>query len=155
MQDGKTIGQHSLERLENSEEVNPIDLQKEMLKKEDSYENQVRIAVSRGLKLYKGDFYIIVLNRKDRLFRNIIRLMYFPRQSCPRTEYDQTVYKYHRNDERLELLWTIPDLRAVQEIYQNKGWMADEYKQLIEFVIRFKKGDLDRLSDRLNSLPGD
>lgn len=150
-----TVGEHALRLQEKYDnKVNPIELQREMLKgneSEESYENQVRIAVNRGKKLFSGkNFFVVVLHKRERLLKNVIRLYYFPRQSCPRTEYDQTVYHYFPKEEKLDLIWTIPSLQAVQEIFQNKHLMSSEFKELIDYVVRFKNGSLDQLSERLN-----
>ena len=84
----KTVGSIALEKLKRPEDHNSIDLQQEIHKgyaSEKSYEEEIWDCVDRGLKdpSIEGDFYVVVLVKKERLLQNIIRNYFLYRKSCP------------------------------------------------------------------------
>jgi len=102
----KTTGEWSVE-LSKKDQGNhsAIDQMREQL---DDYEANVHECVKSHLDKFIGDFYIVVLTKKERLMQNVLRGYFFARQSCPTPDYDQAVYKYCREDDRLDFLWVIP-----------------------------------------------
>ena len=150
----ETVGKYSYELQQKTDEnINPIELQRaihEGNESEDSFENQVRLAVERGCKDFDGDFYITVLFKKERLMVNVVRQYFIPRESCPRPEYDQIVYRYHRDSHDLEFIWVIPDKMTCEVLPANKALLAPDQKDLLKFIIQFQNGELDQLSDTLN-----
>ena len=152
----KSIGEYSYELQQKPDEkINPIDLQREIHKgnsNEDSFENQVRIAVERGEKDFDGDFYVVVLFKKERLLKNVVRQYFFPRQSCPTPEYDQIVYLYMRNPQELKFLWVVPDKKSTIELPLMKSQLPREQQELIKFSEDFNSGRLDKLCENLNNL---
>lgn len=150
----KKIGAIALELMaKGDQKINPIDLQRQIHKgnkDEDSYENQVYKALQRGKEEYSGDFYVIVLFKKERLLQNIIRQYFFPRKSCPTPQYDQVVYKYHRNGDKLEMLWVIPDKPTTLQLPLMRFELPPEQMDLVKFIDDFHSGKLDELSEQLN-----
>lgn len=152
----KTIGEYSYELQQKPDEkINPIDLQREVHKgntNEDSFENQIRLTVERGEKVYEKDFFVVVLFRKERLkgLQNVLRQQFFHRRSCPTPEFDQTVYKYHKNDTRLEYLWTIPNWQWAHYMQENKFLFPLDQQVLIQLVDDFFTGKLNELCAKLN-----
>jgi hypothetical protein len=149
----KTVGEASLALRQKDEQINPIDLQREILKgntNEDSFENNVRDAVKRGASMFEGDFYVVVLNKKERLMVNVVRMYFIPRESCPTPEFDQTVYKYHARDHRLEYLWSVPDHMTTKALAGDVSNVSPEYWELASMCRRFINGDLDRQCCKLN-----
>lgn len=149
----KTVGKHSYELQQKDEKINPIDLQRAVHEgntDDDSYENQVRLAVDRGLQDYEGDFYVVVLFKKERLMVNVVRQYFFPRKTCPRPEYDQVVYKYHRHSHSLKFMWVIPDKLSCETLPLHKNFLPDDQKEFLKFVLDFNSGELDKISDRMN-----
>jgi hypothetical protein len=153
----KTVGQYSYELQQKTDEkINPIDLQREIHKgndSEDSFENQVRIAVKRGEEQLDGDFYIVVLFKKERIMHNVVRQYFFPRKSCPTPEYDQVVYKYFRKEERLEMLWVVPDKQTTHSLPLISKDLTHEQRDLIAYASAFTSGELDKLCAKLNKVP--
>lgn len=153
-----TVGEESLKLREKSlTEVGPdaIELQQEIHKgsnSEKSYEEEVWETVDRGRKdsAISGDFYIVVLVKKERHLQNVVRQLFFYRQSCPTPEYDQTVYRYVRTADEIEFLWTIPNNAACMFLPQMKGDLPDDQKLLVEMVEAFNSGALDRKARLLN-----
>lgn len=150
----KTVGQHSIDLALKGQNHHPIDIQREMLKEKpsvESYRNQIRLSVESGLKTFPdSDFYVVVLLKKEPLLTNVIRFFYITRRSCPSTCYDQTVYKYDHKNNKLDILWQIPNMASVNDLYANRKFLTSEYNELLDYIIKFRSGDLDRLSDRLN-----
>lgn len=150
----KTVGAYSYELQQKSDEkINPIDLQREIHKgnsNDDSYENQVLIAVNSGKSHYKGDFFVVVLFKKERLLKGVIRQYFFHRESCPTPEYDQVVYHYFPKDQKLEFVWVVPDKQSVIDFCLMGNALPPEHQQLVQFARDFNSGELDKKSDRLN-----
>lgn len=151
----KTVGQHSYElQKKGDDKINSIDLQREIHKgnkSEDSFENQVRLAVQRGEKQFEGDFFVVVLFKKERLLKNVVRQYFFPRKTCPLPEYDQVVYRYFPKDQRLDFIWVVPDKQSTIDLALMGNELPDDQQELVKFVRDFNNGDLDQLCLRLNS----
>lgn len=150
----KTVGAYSYEMQQKPDEkINPIDLQREIHRgnnNEDSFENQVRLATERGEEDFEGDFFVVVLFKKERLLKNVVRQYFFPRKSCPIPEYDQVVYKYFRKEQRLDFIWVVPDKQNTIDLAVMGTELPKEQQELVQFVRDFNSGKLDRLCDLLN-----
>lgn len=135
------------------ERVNPIELQEAVHKgntTDDSWESQIAQAVARGKKDFSGEFYVVVLFKKERLLHNVVRQYFLSRKSCPSPEYDQTVYKYHPASDELEYLWTVPDKQSVEALVAHRHEIHPDQQHLADFAYRFKYGLLDRECLKLN-----
>jgi len=140
--------------MKTAEKINSIDLQRAIHKgnnSEKSFENQVIIAVERGEKQFDGDFFVVVLFRKERLMKNVIRQVFFPRKSCPTPEYDQVVYKYFYKDRKIDFIWVIPDKQTVIDFGMIGNELPRDQQQLVQFARDFTSGKLDKKCDLLNS----
>lgn len=150
----KTVGAYSYELQQKPDEkINPIDLQREIHRgnsNDDSFENQVIVAINRGKNYYKGNFFVVVLFKKERLLKGVIRQYFFHRESCPTPEYDQVVYHYFPKDQKLEFIWVVPDKQSVIDFCLIGKDLPAEQQQLVQFARDFNSGELDKKSDRLN-----
>lgn len=149
----ENVGKYSYELQQKDEKINPVDLQRavhEGNESDDSYENQVRLAAERGLKELDGDFYIVVLFKKERLMVNVVRQYFFPRKTCPRPEYDQVVYRYYRDSHSLKFMWVIPDKTSCETLPSHKNFLPADQKEFLKYIIDFNEGKLDQLSNQLN-----
>lgn len=149
MNDKVTAGKIATDLMQKGiEQVNPIEYQREIHKQ---YEKEIYTCVENGIKKYDGDFFIVVLYKRERALLNVYRAYYFPRQSCPTPSYDQIVYKYHRKDRIIELLWVMPDIETAT-VFQNHALeIASEERGLLQFVLDFYDGTLDKLAKKLNN----
>lgn len=151
----KTVGACALElQAKGDEKINPIDMQRAMHAKGNgsaSFDDQVRTAVDRGKSQFEGDFFVVVLFKKERLLKNVVRQYFFPRKSCPTPEYDQVIYKYFRKDEKIDFLWVIPDKQTVIDMVLIGDRLPKDQQDLVKFAVDFNSGELDKLRDRLNS----
>jgi len=59
----------------------------------------------------KAIFYVCVITKKERLMDNVLRNYFLARSTCPTPQYDQTVYKYHRDSGAIQFLWVLPSKR--------------------------------------------
>ena len=144
----KTVGALSHELLKKEPPKHTtFDQMREQL---GEYEENVHKAIKAGLELYDGDFYIISLNKKERLMQNVYRTYFFPRNSCPTPDFDQNAYKYTREDDKLELMWSIPDADAVNYMKNNANLVTPDKYTLLQFVLDFVDGSLLRLAKKLN-----
>lgn len=114
------------------------------------YEKNINLCIQNSLKKFNGDFYVTVLIKKERLFKNVIRHYFLGRESCPTPEYDQIVYKYDRKNDNLAFLWVIPSLDNCQILYNNPFNLDYDEKALLKMVLDFYDGTLLRLAQTLN-----
>jgi len=99
---------------------------------------------------FPGDFYVVVITKKERLLDNVLRNYFTARLSCPTPDYDQTVYKYTRHDDSLEFLWVIPSKDACLMLKENFLLIPQEERGLLKYVLDFADGTLFKLAKKLN-----
>jgi len=148
-----TAGEAAIALQAKESVADVVELEREVNKgnaNEDGWEAQIETCIKRGLEKYDGDFYVVVLNKKERLLHNVIRRYFLDRQSCPTPEYDQTVFRFVRSCHSLEYLWTVPDIEACQDLSANKDNLSGELKTLGAMVDQFLDGALDRECERRN-----
>ncbi len=144
-----TLGSLSQELLaKEPDTLDPIELQQEIQR--DSYEHEMLEALERGKKKYAGDFYIVPINQRFRLFPNVIRTYFIDRLSCPTPDFDQTVFHYDKKADALIFLWCIPDKETCEWMKSNILSIEPEYRQLLQFVLEFYDGSLLNKAKRLN-----
>lgn len=125
----------------------PIELEREMHKE---YEDNVYLCVERSKKEFNGDFYVVVLTKKERLLQNVLRHYYFGRATCPTPDYDQTVYHYHRDADVLETLWVIPDKQVCEHFRENALHVHELERDLLTFILDFYDDTLMKKAKKLN-----
>lgn len=144
----ETVGKISSELLQKEPETrDPIELEREMHK---DYVNHVYDAVARGKTEFPGDFFVVVITKKERLMQNVLRNYFLARSTCPTPEWDQTVYRYKRADDLIEFLWVVPSKDTCQLFKDNALEISPEEKDLLRFVMDFTDGTLLKLAKRLN-----
>lgn len=144
----KTVGEISYDLAQKPlETTDPKEQAREQLKE---YEDNILICVEKNKKEIKGDFFVVVLTKNEKLMPNVFRHFFFARHTCPTPNYDQAVYKYYANDERLDLIWVIPDRNSSHWIKDNALTIPKDHKQLLNFVLDFDDGSLYKLCKKLN-----
>lgn len=145
----KTLGQLVVEngQKDHPGTVGVIELVQEANK---DFEKNIIECVERGKKHFPNDFYVVALYKKERLFEEVLRLMWFPRQSCPTPTTSQIVYRYHRDPERLEFLWVVPDPDTCIYYCDNALDVTESERDLLNFILDFRSGTLDRACRILN-----
>jgi len=114
------------------------------------YEKNIWQCVDSCKKDYTGDFYVVVVTKKERLLQNVIRNFFFGRQSCPSPEWDQTLYKYDRKLDVLDFMWVIPSKDTCGYLRENAINLPPEERMLLDFVLDFQDGTLLKRSKELN-----
>ena len=144
----ETVGKISSELLaKQPDSQNPIEIERELHK---DYENNVYECIDRGKKDFLGDFFVVVITKKEPLMQNVLRHYFFCRLSCPTPDYDQTVYKFFRDTEIVELIWVIPSRDACFILKENSSQVSPVEFGLLEYVLKFADGTLYKLAKSLN-----
>ena len=116
----------------------------------EDYEKNMQTCVKDSLKQFDGNFFIIVITKKERLMENVLRNYFFGRQTCPAPDYDQTIYKYHRDSGVTEFIWVIPSKDTCVLFKENAAIIAPEEIALRDFVLDFDDGTLFKKMKKLN-----
>ncbi len=136
----KTVGSHAYElQTKTPDSLDPIEIEREMHK---DYEKHFWEAFETGKKEYAGDFYIVVLTKKEKIMQNVLRNYFVSRKSCPTPNYDQTVYRYDAADDRIDILWVIPDKQTCQIFVSHPLEVVPEERELRDYILDFADGTL-------------
>lgn len=135
----QTVGQASYDLLRKPpEEVNAIDLQREMQK---SVTGQLQEIIE-SHKTYADSYFIVYLLRKERLIPNAIRQQFVVRKTRPKPDYDCSLFEYSNLTGNLRFHWTIPDEETCTYLLLNKEHLSDDEKDLFLYVKKFSDGTL-------------
>ena len=144
----ETVGKISSDLIIKEPETrSPVEQMREQLSE---YDQNIYKCVNHGITLYKNDFYIVVLTKKERLMPNVLRNYFLHRSSCPTPEWDQTVYKYHAKDQKIEFLWVVPAKDVCEYLQRNALLVENEEKGLLNYVIAYHDGSLFKKCKQLN-----
>ena len=138
----KTVGQISTELLaKGDQKQGVIETQQEMMK---NYNDELIKCALEGKEIYGTEkiFYICVQTRRERLLSNVIRNMFYTRQTRPRPAYDLALYHFEPKSEQLRFVWCIPDQETVQRMIDPMYIPTRDEMQLHEFCQWFEKGVL-------------
>ena len=117
----ETVGKISSELIEKAPESrDPIELQRAMTKEFIDELNKC----------------VIVITKRERLMPNVLRNYFFPRQSCPTPEYDQSVFRFNRSTGDLIYLWTVPSKDACYYLKDHMLEVVPEEQDLLKYVQR-------------------
>jgi len=118
-----------------------------------AHEKNLHITLERGLKDFPGrDFYIYTNHKRELALSKVIRHLWGIRLTCPRPCNEQTAYKYHYKDERLEFLWSVPNSDVCRIFYNNPEYVGPEDYDVLRTVIDFRDGGLYRKALELDGL---
>jgi len=116
----------------------------------EDFEKNVYLCLEKHKKLFDGDFFIVVLTKKEKLLENVIRNYFYGRISCPTPNYDQIVYKYSRKEDSVEPLWVIPDKKTCKYFKEYTTEVNPTQFELLSNVLKFADGSLFKLAKELN-----
>ena len=144
----ETVGKLAFDLMSKPQEnSDPIAQGKAMLV---DYEKNLNQAYDRGKAQFGGNFYIVVITKKERLMQNVIRNYFLVRESCPTPDFDQTVYRIVRKDNKIELLWVVPCVEACEQIKLDPLGVPEEEIALRNNVLSFYDGTLESKCRKLN-----
>lgn len=131
----------------NPDMVSPIDQMRENLT---DYDKNLIEKAEEGKKVYSGNFFLVVITKKERIMQNVLRNYFFHRQTCPTPEWDQTVYRYIRADDNILFLWVVPSKDTCELFRQNAPIIDKSERELLNFVLDFYDGTLAKKCLMLN-----
>ena len=144
----ETIGAESLKLSKKAPDAqNAIDQMREQLT---DYDHNIHLCIKEHRKVFDGDFYVVVITKKERLMHNVLRGYFTARLSCPTPDYDQAVYKYFRDGDELKFLWVVPSADTVELMKDNVHYVPAEQYALLGFVLKFADGSLLRMAKSMN-----
>jgi hypothetical protein len=147
-QDRETVGKIATDLMMSTPEtVSVKELGQDMLQ---DYMENLWITVERGSKDLASDFFIVVLQKKERILDNVVRNQFLYRRSCPTPTYNQSVFRYSRNDDELEYIWSLPDKDSCHMLRANALQVVSEERDMLGFVLDFFDGTLDNMAQTYN-----
>ena len=131
---------------------NIVDLQRKM---QEEYLQNLIECINNHKSIFPGDFFIIVITKNEKLMPNVFRSYFLARMSCPSPEYDQSVFRYFKDGEHAEHIWTVPSKDACYHLKENANYIVPAERGLLEYVQRFFDGSLLTLSKQINGEEAD
>jgi len=145
----KTVGAISSELLLDADDQHSVVEQMEEQLSE--WDVEVFNCVEAHKKVWPNkDFYIIVITKAERLMPNVFRNYFLARLSCPTPDYDQVVYKYDKASDIVNFVWVIPSRDACIYLKEHALEVAEEERDLLEYVLKFSDGTLWKVCKQLN-----
>ena len=143
-----TIGKIATELAQKTPDSrDPIEIEREL---HTEYESNVFSCLDAGKKEHNGDFFIVVITKKEPLLQNVLRNMFFHRKSCPTPDYDQTVYRYDKRNRLLKFLWVVPSKDTCLLFKDHALEVVSEERELLRYVLDFDDGTLYKIAKRFN-----
>lgn len=147
----KTVGEASRDlQIKNINNYDPIrirEIKDEALK---DVPGQLMLCIEDGKKLWPHDFFVLMIFRNEQTMWNVKRKQFRAKETCPTPTFDQNVYWYHKQEDRLEYLWTIPDRDTCNKYIAAPDQVDPQEKELLQFVLDFRSGELDRRCAKIN-----
>jgi len=144
----ETVGASSLRLSRKAPDAqNAIDQMRESLT---DYDQNIHMCVSEHRNVFPGNFFVVVITKKERLMSNVVRGYFTARLSCPTPDYDQAVYRYTREDDRLEFLWVVPARDMCMLLRSNSLAVPPEQYELLGYILKFEDGTLMDTAKKLN-----
>jgi hypothetical protein len=143
-----TVGKISSDMLSKTPySTDPIEIERAM---HSDYVKNMEECASTAKKQFTGDFFIIVLTKKERLMENVLRHYFLARQSCPTPDYDQAVYQYSRIRDDVDFIWVIPSKEACLTFMEQASSIDPSEWGLLKFVMEFADGTLFKKCKMIN-----
>lgn len=144
----ETVGKLSSDLI-----VKPLESEssyEQMTEQLSDYDKNIFERLAIGKKKYSGDFYVVVITKKEPLMNNVIRSYFLDTRDCPTPTWDQVVYAYTKADDKLEFLWVVPDKATCEAFFLNRTMVKPEELQLLKFILDFKDGYLLKIAKKRN-----
>lgn len=131
--------------------TNPLDIAKE---EEEKYMNALYECVANHKQLWPSkNFFVHTTMRCEPFARNEFKNFWTGHIDCPSPTYDQTLYHYIANGDRIELLWSIPNEEHARAFKQYAHNIKPEFWPTLQVVLDFYDGKLSQLARKLNNEP--
>ncbi len=118
----------------------------------EDYKAKFREKVEEGLKRFDGDFYILMMFFRDKSikFGNAYKVMGRACRGVGSPTFLNDMWKYHRNSDTPELLWSIPSIKECTHMARNKHKVLPEEYPSLRQVLNFLDGTYNRLCSEEN-----
>lgn len=133
--------------LKPEESLKAVDLQAGM---QEEYMDELLNCIDQNYSKFDKEFYIVVLTKAEKILKKVVRNYFFARQSCPTPDFDQSVFKYNKESEKIDFMWTIPSLDACEYLIKHATEIPTNERELLGFVAQFVTGKLLERSKKLN-----
>lgn len=153
MSDKLTLGAKALLALENQDAT--LDAREQGAWMSENFLKEIQVTMDSGKKAIPGeDFFIVILQKNERVLHNVLRNYFMYRRTCPTPNYDQIVYRYDHKTDDLHLVWTLPAREVCLVMLENAAFLDPELYELLKYIQDFKEGELARLAFKLNKEEG-
>lgn len=138
--------------IEHSEFIPPTDFVDVHIKAEARYgvfQACVIQTIENGKKEFPHkDFYVDIVWKTKRDESYEIEYVGVAWQACPTPHYNQTVYKYNRAVDDVEILWTLPPEQECLDMYEHRNELDASEWPLLPYVMSFYDGSLFNLVNK-------
>lgn len=145
----ETVGKISRDLLLKGDK-NDHTVTEQMQEQLSDYEKNIIDCLVSGKNIYQGQFFIVVITKKEKLMQNVLRHYFFHRSTCPTPDYDQAVYRYIPTSDKLEFLWVIPTQDACYYLKDHALVVDKTERQLLQYVLEFFDDTLMLKAKELN-----
>lgn len=101
------------------------------------------------------DFYIECCHKQNQIMLKTLETYMKARHTCPTPFWDRSVFRYNRKDDKIEYLWTLPDIDTAHWLIRNALHLGPEDKALLSHVLDYQEGKLLKLAMYLNKETND
>ena len=130
----KTVGGLAHERLSNPEKTEVGETSQAA---SSDYMKQLMECCEEGLKAnYKDDFYVAVIKKRERTMLNVLRCMFYHRQTMPSPMWDMDCWRVTQKGD-LFYCWTLPDMQTGHDMMERPQDFKDDSPELLQFVYMF------------------
>lgn len=131
----KTVGEYSAELLNNPEKMEIGDAAQGASK---TYMRELINCAEKGIKenIYDGDFYIVVQRKRERHLVNVLRNMFYHRQTKPSPMWDMDCWRVTQKGD-LFYCWTLPDRQTGEAMMEDPKHFQEDSPELLQWVYMF------------------
>jgi len=146
----KTVGALSREAAcKTQDTTDPVELARQNMK---DYVDNLFGCVNTHKKMFDDQpgFYVCVITKQEPLMKNVFRNYFAGTRACPTPDFDQAIYRYDKQDDKIEFLWALPHEAACKSYRDHALQVIEEEKELLSDILDFYDGTLLRLAMTLN-----
>jgi len=145
----RTIGQQYLDNSGFSAGTdNALEMSGKLL---ENLPDQIQAAVKDGCAQYgKINFYISLYPRFNAFMDKLLDTKIVVRKSCPTPRCEMTAYRYDAFADKVEFLWSLPDLKSCYAFVSNKDKVTPAEFETLQGILDFFDGTLLKLAKTLN-----
>ena len=134
--------------------IETIDVHEKSESKYAEYERHILRTIADGKKEFNKDFYIDVIWSLPKHGDGEIKHQMLAFDGIPTPHFNQSVYRYIRSADDVELIWSIPDKETCLEMYYNKDSVHPDEYPLLEQIMNYFDGTIFRKVDERDILDG-